>query len=304
MNRMKGIAMILSGAMLWGATGPLIEWTLAFFNLSVPFLLTLRMSIAGLLLLAFLKGKNVQVTAIFKQGIWLRQLVIFSILGMLGCQYAFVAAIDVSNAVVATLLQFLAPVYIIFFVSMRQREWPPSYQVVGMLGTLAGLFLLLTNGRLDELAIGGSALVWGLLLGLAFAFYTIYPARLMQEWGVLLVVAWSMLIGGIFIGLINPIFLSTEWNKIMSVQAILAIFGIIVIGTVAFVLFLSSMRFISAVETSILSAFEPLTAMIISIFWFGKLLAPIQLTGALAMLVFVTWLSLAGKEKQEKLETT
>ena len=292
--------MVLSGAMLWGATGPLIEWTLAYFNLSVPFLLTLRMTIAGILLLVFLKLKKVRLTSIFRQRIWVRQLVIFSVVGMLGCQYAFVAAIDVSNAVVATLLQFLAPVYIIFFVSLGQRKWPPAYQLIGMIGTLAGLFLLLTNGQPDKLAISGIALVWGLLLGLAFAFYTIYPAQLMQEWGVLLVVAWSMLIGGIFIGLVNPIFLSTEWPKIMNFHAAISIMGIIVVGTIAFVLFLSSMRFIAAVETSILSAFEPLTAMILSVFWFGELLASVQLFGALAMLVFVTWLSLAGKGKLEE----
>jgi drug/metabolite transporter (DMT)-like permease len=292
--------MVLSGAMLWGATGPLIEWTLAFFNLSVPFLLTLRMTIAGILLLVFLKLKKVHLTGIFRQGIWVRQLVIFSILGMLGCQFAFVTAIQVSNAVVATLLQFLAPAYIILFVSLGQRKWPPSYQLIGMAGTLAGLFLLLTNGQPDKLAISGIALVWGLLLGLAFAFYTIYPARLMQEWGVLLVVAWSMLIGGIFIGLVNPIFLSTEWPKIMNLHAAVSILGIIVLGTLAFVLFLSSMRFITAVETSILSAFEPLTAMVLSVFWFGELLAPVQLFGAFAMLVFVTWLSLAGRGKLEE----
>ncbi|MDN7241883.1 DMT family transporter [Planococcus sp. N028] len=300
MNRFKGIAMVLSGAMLWGATGPLIEWTLGYFNLSVPFLLTLRMTIAGVLLLLFLKLKKVQLTSIFRQGIWVRQLLVFAIFGMLGCQYAFVAAIEVSNAVVATLLQFLAPVYIILVVSLGQRKWPPFYQVVGMGGTLAGLFLLLTNGQLDKLTISGIALVWGLLLGLAFAFYTLYPARLMQEWGVLLVVAWSMLIGGVFIGLVNPIFLSTEWPKIMNWPAVISILGIIVIGTLAFVLFLSSLRFITAVETSILSAFEPLTAMILSVLWFNELLAPIQLFGAFAMLVFVTWLSLAGKEKLEE----
>ncbi|TWT03433.1 DMT family transporter [Planomicrobium sp. CPCC 101079] len=297
MNRLKGIAMVISGAMLWGATGPLIEWTLAFFEFSVSFLLTLRMTIAGMLLLIFLKLKKVRLTGVFRQWMWVRQLVVFSILGMLGCQFAFVTAIHASNAVVATLLQFLAPIYIILFVSLNKQKWPPSYQLIGMAGTLAGLFLLLTNGQPDKLTISGEALVWGLLLGLAFAFYTIYPARLMQEWGVLLVVAWSMLIGGIFAGLVNPIFLSNEWPKIMSFQAVISILGIIVLGTLAFVLFLSSMRFITAVETSILSSFEPLTAMILSVFWFGELLAPLQLFGAFAMLVFVTWLSLAGKEK-------
>lgn len=297
MHRMKGIAMIVTGAMLWGATGPLIEWTLAVFGLSVPFLLTIRLTIAGLLLLGFLKLKGVKITRVFKGAIWVRPLLIFSVFGMLGVQYSFVAAIEASDAVVATLLQFLAPVYIIIFVSMRQKKMPPVTQILGLIGTLAGLFLLLTNGEPGKLVISGEALFWGILVGLTFSFYTLYPARLMQEWGVLLVVGWSMLFGGIALAFINPIFLSDEWHKLMDPQAIGAIVSIIVIGTVAFVLFLSSMRYISAIETSILSSLEPLTAMIISVLWFGRLLSPIQFIGVFIMLIFVTWLSLGGKSE-------
>jgi len=300
MNRVKGIAMIISGAMLWGATGPLMQWSLAVFGFSPEFLSTVRLILAGLLLLGFLKLKGVPVTSIFRGRIWIRPLLIFAVFGMLGVQYTFVSAIEASDAVVATLLQFLAPVYIILFVSLRQKKFPPVYQITGMAGTLLGLFLLLTNGSLDKLAISGEALFWGLLVGLTFMFYTLYPARLMQEWGVMLVVGWSMLFGGAFMGLVKPIFLSSEWNKFTDFRAILAMAAIIVIGTVAFVLFLSSMRFISPVETSILSSVEPLTAMVISVFWFQQLLQPAQLGGALIMLIFVTWLSLAGNIKPKK----
>lgn len=303
MERLKGISMILIGAILWGATGPLMEWAMEIYGISVPFFLTIRLTVAGLLLLLFLKMKKVRITAIFRTKYWIRPLLIFSILGMLGVQYSFVAAIEASNAVVATLMQFLAPVYIILFVSITHKKMPPSYQVVGMAGTLAGLFLLLTNGRPDQLIISGEAFIWGILVGLAFTFYTLYPARLMQEWGVLVVVGWSMLFGGIFLGLINPIFLSDEWPILAEPPVIGVILTIIVIGTVAFVLFLSSMRYITAVETSILSSLEPLTAMIISMFWFGQVLSPIQLFGALAMLVFVTWLSLAGSPKKKAGQT-
>lgn len=301
MNRVKGIAMILSGAALWGATGPLMEWLFAEYGLSVSFFLTLRLIVAGVLLLAFLKLKKVKIFSIFHGGIWVRQLLIFSVLGMLGVQFSFVSSIESSNAVVATLFQFLAPVYIILFISLRQKKFPPKYQVIGMVGTMAGLFLLLTNGRLDELVISGVALFWGVMVGLAFAFYTLYPGRLMAEWGVLLIVGWSMLFGGIFLGLANPVFLSNDWPLLAQPAVSLGILAVIVIGTLAFVLFLSSMRFILPVEASILSAFEPLTAMIISALWFGQFLAPIQLGGAATMLVFVTWLSLAGNGESKEL---
>lgn len=298
MNRIKGIAMILSGAALWGATGPLMEWILGVYGMSVSFLLTLRLIIAGLLLLLFLKFRKVKLLSVFQGGIWVRQLLVFSVIGMLGVQFSFVSSIESSNAVVATLFQFLAPVYIIFFISLRHRKFPPNYQLIGMAGTLAGLFLLLTNGRLDELAVSGTALFWGVMVGLSFAFYTLYPGRLMEEWGVLLIVGWSMLFGGIFLGMVNPVFLSDDWPLLAEEGVLWGIFTVIIIGTLAFVLFLSSMRFISPVETSILSAFEPLTAMVITAVWFGQFLAPVQLAGTAIMLIFVTWLSLAGTEKK------
>ncbi|MFC3212403.1 DMT family transporter [Planomicrobium okeanokoites] len=301
MNRVKGIAMILSGAALWGATGPLMEWLFEAYGISVSFLLTLRLIIAGVLLLVFLKLKRVKILSVFHGGIWVRQLLIFSVLGMLGVQFSFVSSIETSNAVVATLFQFLAPVYLILFISLRHKKFPPKYQVIGMIGTMAGLFLLLTNGRLDELAISGIALFWGVMVGLAFAFYTLYPGRLMEEWGVLLIVGWSMLFGGIFLGLVNPVFRSADWPLLAKPGVSLGILAVIIIGTLAFVLFLSSMRFILPVEASILSAFEPLTAMIISALWFGQFLEPIQLGGAAIMLVFVTWLSLAGDGESKEL---
>ncbi|WP_033541443.1 DMT family transporter [Planococcus sp. CAU13] len=301
MDRIKGIAMIITGAALWGASGPMMEWVMDVYGISVSFLLTLRLIIAGVLLLIFLKLRNVKILSVFHGGIWVRQLLVFSVLGMLGVQFSFVSAIESSNAVVATLFQFLAPLYIILFISTKHKKMPPAYQIIGMGGTLAGLFLLLTNGRFDELTVSGTALFWGVMVGLTFAFYTLYPSRLMAEWGVLLIVGWSMLFGGIFLGVVNPVFLSDDWPLLAEPGVSFGIIAIIIVGTLAFILFLSSMRFISPVETSILSAFEPLTAMVITAVWFGQFLAPVQIIGTFIMLVFVTWLSFAGTRKTGEL---
>lgn len=212
----------------------------------------------------------------------------------------FIAAIEASNASIATLLQFLGPIYIIIYVSWKGKTFPPKYQVVGIIGTLLGLFLLLTNANINQLLISNEALFWGLLLGVTFSIYTVYPARLMKEWGVLVVVGWGMLIGGIVLALLSQVWNSNEWSELVSYPIIIFVVLIVLIGTIAFVMFLSSMKYITAVETSILSSIEPLTAMIISVFWFGQILGGWQYTGVLVMLVFVTWLSVAGDLKWDR----
>ncbi|MEK4762119.1 DMT family transporter [Viridibacillus sp. FSL E2-0187] len=298
-HRLRGIILIISGAMLWGATGPLMEWVLSNSELTVPFMLTVRLVLAGIILLSFLFLTKKDVTSIWRSPVWWRKLVIFGVLGMLGVQYSFVAAIDASNAVVATLLQFLAPIFIIIFVSISYRKWPPKYQVLGILGTLMGLFLLLTNASFETLLVSTEALLWGVAVGLTFAFYTLYPVAIMKEWGVLIVVGWGMLIGGIVLGVISQVWSSDEWGLLLEPKIALILTAIIFFGTSAFVLFLSSMKYITAVETSVLSSMEPLTAMIISVIWLGRTLAIWQIVGIIIMLVCVTWLSFEGDKQQE-----
>jgi drug/metabolite transporter (DMT)-like permease len=296
MNRLKGIVMIIAGAMLWGATGPMIEWLLDNTEMTVQFMLVIRLLFAGALLLTMLKIQGKRITLPWRTKFWARQLLIFGIVGMLGVQYTFVATINVSSAVIATLFQFLAPIYIILFVSWMHRKLPPVAQVAGMFVTLVGLFFLLTNGSLSGITISKGTVLWGLILGFTFSFYTLYPSRLMHEWGVLVSVGWAMLIGGIALLIMNPIsvvkqsYLLTEWNTALM------LFLIIIVGTSAFILFLASMKYITAIETSILSSFEPLTAIIISMIWFGQVLGAWQLVGAVVMLIGVTQISIAGSK--------
>lgn len=298
--RLKGILMILGGAMLWGATGPLMEWVLSSSGISVSFLISMRLVLAGLLLLTFLLLTNKKIFEIWKQPFWIIQLIVFGVVGMLGIQYTFVAAINASNAVIATLLQFLAPIFIIIYISLTHRKFPPKYQVIGIIGTLFGLFLLLTNGSLDNLLVSKVALFWGIGVGLTFAFYTLYPTSLMNEWGVLIIVGWGMLIGGLAIGLTTGFWQVDNYVLLADWSISLTMLTVIIIGTLAFVLFLSSMKYISPVETSVLSSMEPLTAMVISVIWLGRVLGAWQLVGVLLMLVFVTWISIEGDRQSKK----
>ena len=296
MDRVKGLVMIISGGIFWGATGPMMEWLLSTTDISVSFMLTIRLLLAGAMLLAILKMRGKNIYAPWREQYLARQLVIFGVVGMLGVQFSFVASIDASSAVMATLFQFLAPIYIILFVSWQHRKMPPTVQVLGMTLTLGGLFLLLTNGSLSSLTLSGAALFWGLAVGLAFSFYTLYPAMLMQEWGVLLSVAWAMVIGGVVLLVFNVVTIVKQFYLLGDWKVTFMLLMAIIVGTAAFTLFLGSMKYISAIEASILSSFEPLTAMVISVLWFGQLMGMWQLIGAVIMLLGVMWISVSGSK--------
>ena len=296
MERLKGISMIVLGAMMWGATGPIMEWMLGNSEMSIQFMLVNRLLVAGVVILYVLHKKGVDVKSPVRQKVWLRQVILFGMFGMLGVQYSFLAAIEASDAIWATLAQFLSPIYVILFVSIYQKRRPPVGQIIGMFVTLIGLFFLLTNGSLEGFTLSGTALFWGIAVGLAFSFYTLYPARLMQEWGVIVVVGWGMVVAGTILFILNPIRVVTGYQHLSDWRMLAGLLVVIVIGTLAFILFLGSMSYITPVETSILSSFEPLTAMVISIIWFKVALGTLQIGGALTMLIGVIGISLIGNK--------
>ncbi|KMY54031.1 multidrug transporter [Bacillus sp. FJAT-27231] len=296
MLRLKGIMMIVIGSILWGVTGVIVEWLLVNTHLSTSFLLTIRLAFAGIFLLVFLLISKKDIMSVWKTPSWRYQLIIFSIVGMLGIQYTFVAAIEESNAVFATLLQFSAPIFVTLYVSLKNKKLPPRYQMVGIAGTLVGLYLLMTNGSLGNLLVSPVAIFWGVGLGLTYAFYILYPARLMAEWSILMIVGWAMLIGGVVLGVISGAWKPDEWLLLTQDHAALMISVLITLGTIAYVLFLTSMKYISAVEASILSSLEPLSVMLISAIWLGTVLQSFQLIGVLLMILFVTWLSIGGRK--------
>lgn len=299
MERLKGIAMIVVGSILWGATGPMMEWLLAHTTMTAEFMLAVRLLIAGSFILAMLKVKKTPLLHVWKEKYWATQLIVFSLLGMLGLQYTFVKTIEVSNAIVATLLQFLAPIFIILYMAMMHKKLPPKSQWIGMIGTLIGLYLLLTNGSLKALFVSYDALVWGVFLGLTYAFYTLYPARLMTEIGVITIIGWGMFISGVMFSILGTIWASDDWLLLAQPHIMLFILGISFFGSLAYILFLTSLKYITPIETSILSSFEPLSAMLISVLWLGSILLKWQLVGIVLMLIFVAYLSISGGKQEE-----
>ena len=87
------------------------------------------------------------------------QLIIFSILGMLGAQYAFIETVHISNAVTATLFQFLGPVLITMYVAFEQRKFPASMQLFAIIAALIGTYFIITNGSIENIVLSKEAII-------------------------------------------------------------------------------------------------------------------------------------------------
>lgn len=228
-------------------------------------------------------------------------LIIYSLFGMLIVQYAYMASINEGNAAVATLLQYIAPVYIILWFAFRGKEKLRAFDIVVVLLTLVGTFLLLTNGSLSKLIVAPSSLFWGILAGLALAFYTIYAEKLLNKYASILVVGWAMIISGIIMTLRHPI-----WNVSMTqwhVSTFLyLIFGIIGGTALAYYLFIDSLKYLSAKETTLFGTIEPVVAVVASGLFLDVSFKAFQILGIIIIVVLILVLSLKKATQYRQLK--
>ncbi|PAE23818.1 DMT family transporter [Bacillus sp. 7894-2] len=297
-SRRLGLAMIISGASLWGLSGPMLQWFFQETRLSSSDYLVIRLITAGIFTLIFLSCRKVNVFAIWKYPRHWIQLLLFAVLGMLGGQYAFIETIQVSNAVTATLFQFAGPVLITIYVAIESRRWPARIHLLAIVTALSGIFLLITNGSLDQILLSNKALLIGFLTALGFAFYTLQPVSLIKTWGTMTIIGWGMLLGGFFLYLLMPSFSFASMAGALTSGTLSMLVGIIMISTLSFMLYIGSLKYLSPTETSLLSSIEPLVAALISFLWLKETFGNYQLLGGVFIIAGVLFLSMKEKEEE------
>lgn len=290
-SRLKGLFLVTFGALLWGVSGTVAQYLFQDENFTPEWLVVIRMLLSGILLLilGILKGdKNV-----FK--IWETKenaikLFLFGILGMLGVQYTYFAAINHGNAATATILQYLSPIIITFYLCLHNKKLPTVKQMICIGMAMLGTFLIITKGNINSLSISKLAVFWGIASAFASAVYILQPVSLLKEYGSICTVGWGMLIGGIAFSFINSPFNCTgNW----SVKSVSAVVFVVIFGTlIAFSCYLESLKYIEPYEASILGCVEPLSAAFLSIIFLDVIFTPIQWIGSLCIITTISVLSL------------
>ncbi len=265
-QRIKGIVLVLIAAIFWGISGTVAQFLFHEKGFRADWLVVVRLMASGIILLGLAQ-------TVMKQNIWTVwrvkqdaiQLLLFGLIGMLGVQYTYFAAIQYGNAATATILQYLAPVLITCFICFRNRKLPTKQELAAVGLALLGTFLLVTGGKIESLTISKAAFFWGVASAFSLAFYTLQPGRLLKNWGSFLTVGWGMIIGGIALNFINPIWrFQGQW----SFSSFAAVLFVILFGTlIAFYCYLESLKYISAAETSLLGSAEPLSAAFLAVIW-------------------------------------
>lgn len=291
-----GAFLCLFSASLWGITGSVGQFL--FQNMGIPskWLASFRMFSAGILLVIFLLlRRKKKVFDIWKDRKDRRDLLLFSILGILFAQYGYFIAIDYSNAATATVLQYLAPIILVLYNIIHNKKLPTPLEALAILFAVFGTFLLATHGNFQTLSISSQALFWGLVSAFALAFYTAFPHRLLEKYDTITLIAWGMLLGGICTNAVHPFWkIDTAFHP----ATIIGIAFVILFGAMLpYLTFLLGVKYIGATKASVLGSVEPLSSTLVSVFWLHTQLEFLDYIGFFLIIATVFLLSIKPKKK-------
>ncbi|CJE43823.1 membrane protein [Streptococcus pneumoniae] len=289
-NSLKGTLLTVVAGIAWGLSGTSGQYLMAR-GISALVLTNLRLLIAGgiLMILAYATAKD-KILVFLKDRKSLLSLLIFALIGLFLNQFAYLSAIQETNAGTATVLQYVCPVGILIYSCIKDRVAPTLGEIVSIIFAIGGTFLIATHGQLDQLSMTPAGLFWGLFSALTYALYIILPIALIKKWGSSLVIGVGMVIAGLvalpFTGVLQA-------NIPTSLDFLLAFAGIILIGTVfAYTAFLKGASLIGPVKSSLLASIEPISAVFFAFLIMNEQFYPIDFLGMAMILFAVTLISL------------
>ncbi|HEO6150882.1 TPA: EamA family transporter [Streptococcus agalactiae] len=285
----KGTMMTLAAGLAWGISGISGQYLMSH-GVHVNLLTSLRLLITGIFLLSLARSKQKEhLVAAWKQPKFLKQVLLFSIFGLVLNQYAFLRAIHLTNAGTATVLQYMAPILILSIVCILNRQRPTSFEIIAIAMAILGTYMIATHGKLGSLAITPKGLMWGLGSAITYSIYILLPVKLIHEWGSTIVIGSGMFIGGILFSLVTK---AWQYPLQINVMSILAYIGIIGIGTIfAYTFFLKGVSIVGAVKGSLLASVEPVSSVFLTVLVLGEIFYPIDLLGMLFIFLAVILIS-------------
>jgi drug/metabolite transporter (DMT)-like permease len=215
----------------------------------------------------------------------LRTVVLYGMIAMAGTQLAYFNAVRTLDVGVALLLEFLAPVLLLGWTSLRTRSMPARLTLLGAGLSLAGLFLVIDPrgaGTLDPVGVG-----WGLLAALGLAGFFVLSARTSADLPTLVLAAGGTLVGAVTIGLaglvgIVPLRATTDMTLLAGRQVpwwVPALWLVLGATVVAYLTGIGAITRLGSRVASFVGLTEVLFAVLIAWVLLAELPGPAQLAG-------------------------
>ncbi|PHM69261.1 DMT family transporter [Xenorhabdus kozodoii] len=198
-----------------------------------------------------------------------RAFIVLGAIGVAGFNGAFFVGLQSSNPVTAALIVATSPISANILEAIIKRQLPGLMRVVGMVISLLGVALVITNGelmlgRVSQIATGDIIIFMG---SLGWSIYTVGTRVFIKDSTPLATTSWTMLFGAIILMFI-AIFVESPMTALSSgtFESHLACLYIGIGGsTIAYLFWNMGVAIRGAGNTAIFFNFVPIFALIIQV---------------------------------------
>ncbi len=269
-QHMKGALFAILGGASWGLSGSVGQYLFDVEGMDSRWLVPIRLGLAGIVLLVYclLKYGRERVIEPWLDQADRRELLLYGLAGISGCQFFYFTTIMLSTAGVGTILQDLSPIAILLFVCIKGKRYPTVREVFCIALALFGIFLITTHGDFRHMAVPASALLTGVICAFCVMIYNVAPKRFLEKYPASLLQGWSFCMGG---ALFSVIFHIWTWNYHPTLWGYAGIAFVVLIGNVAaFNLYQTGVRLIGPSKAILYGFAEPITAAVIGALLLGS----------------------------------
>jgi drug/metabolite transporter (DMT)-like permease len=293
MKDIKGYAMIMGAAILWGISATAAK---VLINQGVATLLIVqcRVSFSFLFLALFFLFSRPEIFRVRRNDLW--KFALAGILGVGGANFTYYFAIQEATVATAILIQYTAPLAVMAYGAFTGTEFLSPVKVGVAAATLLGCFLAV--GAYDPAALKATPIGIISAVGamLTFAFLSIYTGSLLRRHSLWTTTLFSFFFAALFWLVVNPPWVVAAKNPPAEVWAALVILAIISV-LIPHTLFFAGLRRVAPTRAILTSTLEPIVAIVSASIVLGESLGALQVLGAMIVLGAIVLLQVA-RERQ------
>jgi DME family drug/metabolite transporter len=212
-------------------------------------------------------------------------------LGVAVSNYFYYVAVQRTNVAVAIIVQYTAPVWVLFYVVARGHQKLSLQKVVAVVLAIAGIALVIGVIRTkpddgQALRLDSYGLIAALLASFSFAFYNVAGHRILARYDRWRVLVWTLAAAAAFWLFVNPPWKVIAAHYTPAQWLFLFVFSMIsVLG--AFSLYFLGLQYLEPTRAIIASCLEPVFSILLAALLLGEVLHPIQTLGIVLVLAAI-----------------